>query len=147
LASGKTTRETYQAMWDALRQGKTWQGELFNRRKDGVEYREWATISPLRNEHGEIINYLASKQNITERRAVEAQLNFLANYDARTGLPNRPQCIAILNNLISQCRPPYLGAALLFDVDDLQRINDVRGFEIGRASCRERVEVCVVDGW
>lgn len=131
LASGKTSRETYQAMWDALRQGKTWQGELFNRRKDGVEYREWATISPLRNDHGEIINYLASKQNITERRAVEAQLNFLANYDARTGLPNRPQCIAILNNLISQCRPPYLGAALLFDVDDLQRINDVRGFEFG----------------
>lgn len=131
LASGKTPRETYLAMWKALRNGKTWQGELFNRRKDGVEYREWATISPLRNEQGDIINYLASKQNITERRAAEAQLNFLANYDALTGLPNRPQCIAKLTEFLAQCKPHHFGGALLFDVDDLQRINDVRGFEFG----------------
>lgn len=131
LASGHTPHSTYEAMWSALTQGKVWQGELYNRRKDGSEYREWATISPLRNEHGEITHYLASKQNITEKRAAEAQLQFLAYYDVLTGLPNRAKCLELLGELMQQRVPRKYGVVVLFDLDGLQRINDVRGFEFG----------------
>lgn len=131
LASGNTPKSSYEAMWSALTQGQIWQGELFNRRKDGSEYREWATISPLRNEHGEITNYLASKQNITERRAAEAQVNYLAYFDVLTGLPNRTQCTELLAQMLESREPRKYGAVVLLDVDGLQRINDVRGFEFG----------------
>lgn len=131
LASGNTPQSTYEAMWSALTQGKIWQGELYNRRKDGSEYREWATISPLRDDDGNITHYLASKQNITEKRAAEAQLNYLAYYDVLTGLPNRTKCLELLSEFMQQRTPRKFGAVVLFDLDGLQRINDVRGFEFG----------------
>jgi len=131
LASGNTLKSTYESMWRALTEGKVWQGELYNRRKDGSEYREWATISPLRDDHGNVINYLASKQNITERRAAEAQVNYLAYFDVLTGLPNRTKCSEILQQLLSGREARKYGAVVLLDVDGLQRINDVRGFEFG----------------
>lgn len=131
LASGNTPKGTYEAMWSALTQGKVWEGELFNCRKDGTEYREWAIISPLRNEYGEITNFLASKQNITERRAAEAQVNYLAYFDVLTGLPNRTQCTELLSKMLQSREPRKYGAVVLLDVDGLQRINDVRGFEFG----------------
>lgn len=131
LASGNTPKSTYESMWRALTDGKVWQGEFYNRRKDGSEYREWATISPLRDEHGTIINYLASKQNITERRAAEAQVNYLAYFDVLTGLPNRTKCTEILQQLLTTREARKFGAVVLLDVDGLQRINDVRGFEFG----------------
>ncbi|WP_417665881.1 putative bifunctional diguanylate cyclase/phosphodiesterase [Pseudidiomarina sp.] len=131
LASGNTSKTTYEAMWKVLTAGQVWQGELYNLRKDGSEYREWATISPLRDEHGEIKNYLASKQNITERRAAEEQVHHLAFFDVLTGLPNRPHCTQILREMLSSRDARKFGVVVLFDVDGLQRINDVRGFEFG----------------
>jgi len=131
LASGNTPKSTYESMWRALTEGKVWQGELYNYRKDGSEYREWATISPLRDDHGNVINYLASKQNITERRAAEAQVNYLAYFDVLTGLPNRTKCSEILQQLLSGREARKYGAVVLLDIDGLQRINDVRGFEFG----------------
>lgn len=131
LASGNTPKSTYESMWSALIQGKVWQGELYNRRKDGQEYREWATISPLRDDHGSITHYLASKQNITEKRAAEAQLQYLAYYDVLTGLPNRAKCLELLGEFLEQRVARKFGAVVLFDLDGLQRINDVRGFEFG----------------
>lgn len=131
LASGNTPKSTYEAMWSTLTDGKVWQGELYNRRKDGSEYREWATISPLRNEQGEITHYLASKQNITERRAAEVQVNYLAYFNVLTGLPNRTKCIELLAQMLESREPRKYGAVVLLDVDGLQRINDVRGFEFG----------------
>lgn len=131
LQSGRTPKATYDAMWDALIEGKVWAGELYNRRKDGSEYREWATITPLRNEAGEVVNYLASKQNITDRRAAEDQIHRLAFYDVLTGLPNRTNCLNLLGTMLNEREQEQLGVVALLDVDGLQRINDVRGFEFG----------------
>ena len=131
LASGNTPKTTYDSMWSTLTAGKVWQGELYNRRKDGSEYREWATISPLFDEQGEVRNYLASKQNITERRAAEAQIHHLAFYDVLTGLPNRANCTEIIQDMLKARESRKFGAVVLLDLDGLQRINDVRGFEFG----------------
>ncbi|MCH8500886.1 MAG: EAL domain-containing protein [Aliidiomarina sp.] len=131
LASGRTPAATYESLWQTLRAGETWRGELFNQTRDGTELREWVTISPLRNEHGEINYYLATKQNITEKRASEERIHFLAYFDQLTGLANRALIKDLLDQFIAEGSKSHQGAILLFDLDGMQRLNDVRGFEFG----------------
>jgi two-component system, sensor histidine kinase and response regulator len=75
LHSGKTPPETYAAMWDALTHGHSWQGELVNRRKNGEEYLERATIIPLRQADGQVTNYVAVKEDTTEKRRLARELD------------------------------------------------------------------------
>jgi two-component system sensor histidine kinase/response regulator len=72
--SGKTPPETYVAMWAALTSGQTWEGELINRRKDGGEYTELTFISPLYQPDGRVTNYVAIKQDITEQKRMNEEL-------------------------------------------------------------------------
>ena len=74
LQSGKTQAATYMAMWDALRHGQTWKGEFYNRRKDGSEYIEFATITPIRQPDGRISHYMAVKEDITEKKRLASEL-------------------------------------------------------------------------
>ena len=80
LKSGKMPPETYQQLWAALTSGKEWRGELLNRKKNGELYWEWASISPISDESGKIINFLAVKEDITERKGMEAELNHERNF-------------------------------------------------------------------
>jgi PAS domain S-box-containing protein len=68
LQSGKTPRATYTGLWDALRSGRTWKGEFLNRRQDGVEFAEFAIISPLRQLNGRVTHYVAVKEDVTEKK-------------------------------------------------------------------------------
>ena len=74
LQSGHTPPQTYADLWATLSSGKTWRGELANKRKDGSQYLELATISPVRNPAGEVTHYVAVKEDITERCRIEAEL-------------------------------------------------------------------------
>ncbi len=74
LKSGRTPQATYQDMWDTLTRGDSWSGILFNRRKDGSEYEEQATITPVRQADGGISHYLAIKEDVTERRRMSLEL-------------------------------------------------------------------------
>ena len=74
LQSGATPRSAYAALWAAITAGRTWRGEFFNRRKDGTDYVEAVTISPLRESDGRITHYVGVKQDITERRRTEQEL-------------------------------------------------------------------------
>jgi len=75
LQSGKTPPETFAALWGALTQGQTWKGELYNRRKDGSEYIEFAIISPIRQSDGSITHYVAVKEDITQKKMTEEELD------------------------------------------------------------------------
>ncbi len=75
LRSGKTPRETFGALWDALTHGQPWQGEFINRRKDGSEYIEFAIISPIRQPDGRITHYVAVKEDVTEKKRVGEELD------------------------------------------------------------------------
>ena len=75
LGSGKTPPESYRAMWASISQGRSWRGELFNRRKDGSEYLELATISPILQGDGSISHYIAIKEDITEKKLVGLELD------------------------------------------------------------------------
>ncbi len=74
LRSGRHTEEYYRDLWETISQGATWRGELCNRHKDGSLFWEDATITPVRNRGGEIINYIAIKEDITQRKALEEEL-------------------------------------------------------------------------
>jgi PAS domain S-box-containing protein len=75
LQSGKTSRETYTALWEALSNGRSWKGELYNQRKDGSDLIEFATITPIRQQDGAITHYIAVKEDITEKKKLGEELD------------------------------------------------------------------------
>ncbi|KAB2951270.1 PAS domain S-box protein [Heliorestis acidaminivorans] len=74
LKSGQHEPSFYNEMWNTIQEGQVWHGELINRRKDGSLYTEEMTITPVQNEEGQIVHYIAIKQDVTERKLQEAQL-------------------------------------------------------------------------
>lgn len=132
LSSGKTPRATFIALWNHITSGKAWTGELHNRRRDGTEFIELQTISPLKNAQGDITHYVGVRQDITEQKSIQERLNFLAYFDVLTHLPNR---VSVLEQLQAQGEQSIahgtIGAFLLINVDRLKVINDGRGFEFG----------------
>lgn len=74
LKSGKTAPELYASLWQTLKAGQVWRGQFHNRRKDGTEYMEEATISPVRDANGRIVSYLAVKIDVSRERELEQQL-------------------------------------------------------------------------
>ena len=86
LKSGKQDLAFYQHLWETVRQGRNWRGELINRRKDGTFYTEQMDISVVKGAGGEITHFIATKQDVTERKALEAQLQQAAKIEAVGGL-------------------------------------------------------------
>ncbi len=82
LGSGKQTAEFYQELWTTISQGRVWQGHFINRRKDGSLYEEEATISPVRDASGTIINYVAIKRDVTAEIALGEQLRHAQKIEA-----------------------------------------------------------------
>jgi PAS domain S-box-containing protein len=82
LQSGRTPRGAYDDLWQSLPRGEAWEGELFNKRKDGSEYVELARISPIRQNDGQITHYLAIKEDVTERRRNIARIHALLEINA-----------------------------------------------------------------
>jgi PAS domain S-box-containing protein len=73
LKSGHQDQELYHQLWATILQGKNWQGELINRRKDGSLYTEQMSIAPVRGEHGTLTHFIATKQDVTARKQLEQQ--------------------------------------------------------------------------
>jgi two-component system sensor histidine kinase/response regulator len=78
LKSGRETPATYQHLWNTIRSGEVWHGELINRRKDGTLYNEDIQITPVKSSVGEIVNFIAVKRDVSKRREAEDAQRFLA---------------------------------------------------------------------
>ncbi len=78
IQSGLTDPRVYESLWSTLRAGQVWQGEILNRRKDGELYWEYEIITPVRNAAGDIVSFVAVKEDITQRKQQEHELRLLA---------------------------------------------------------------------
>ncbi|OUS27915.1 hypothetical protein A9Q98_08520 [Thalassotalea sp. 42_200_T64] len=83
LSSGKHDQQFYQHLWQAIIDTGFWQGEIYNRHKNGSIYPEWITISSIKNDAGEIIYYVATFEDITERKRLEAEIEKLSQDDGK----------------------------------------------------------------
>ena len=138
LKSNKTPAAIYGAMWTRLKQGDAWHGEIINRRKDGSEYTESVLIYPVRDEHGNVVNYLAHKEDITEKKAAAERIQQLSHYDQLTGLPNRMLLQERTAHALALANKHHEPLTLMYlDLDNFKAINDGLGQGVGDLLLRE----------
>lgn len=129
--SEQTPLQTYKDLWGHLRCGLSWRGELINRRKDGSVYTEQSLIYPVRDASGRVVNFLAHKEDVTQRKANEALIHQLAHFDHLTGLPNRASIEDRLQQEIALASVDRPLTVMWLDLDGFKTINDSMGYEMG----------------
>jgi diguanylate cyclase (GGDEF)-like protein/PAS domain S-box-containing protein len=150
LSSGRMDIDFYQEMWRDIKIKEHWEGEIWNRRKNGEAYPEWLTINPVYDKSGVLINYVGIFSDISDRKEAEAKIHQLAFYDQLTDLPNRRLLMDRLQHAITgSTRTGMHGAVAFLDLDNFKMLNDTKGHDIGDLLLREvanRLNGCVRDG-
>ncbi|MBL8062087.1 MAG: diguanylate cyclase [Anaerolineales bacterium] len=132
LKSGEHSQEFYANLWKTIQQGEVWRGEMTNRKKDGSLYWEYQTITPVKDENGAITHFVAIKENVTERKQAEQELERLAMTDPLTGLANRRTFFDQAREYFSFAPHP-IGQLSVFmlDIDQFKSVNDQHGHAAG----------------
>ncbi len=132
LKSGRHDAAFYEQLYSDIRATGRWRGEIWNRRKDGRVQPFWATISTVRDAHGEPAGYVALYSDISDFKRSQARLDFLAHHDADTALPNRLSLRRRLDAAMAEMEETGGGAALLqLELDRFRNIVESLGHPAG----------------
>jgi diguanylate cyclase (GGDEF)-like protein/PAS domain S-box-containing protein len=132
LSSGRASPDFYAAMWQALDTQDYWEGEIWNKQKDGANYPRLLKISVLRNADGSVRNHVANYTEIDASHEVADRLAYLAYHDPLTNLPNRLAFESQLAQSLRSCeREGKQLALMLIDLDNFKNINDTLGHHVG----------------
>lgn len=138
LKSGRHGAAFYEKLWTDLKRDDRWEGEIWNRRKNGDIYPEWQSISTVRDEHGRIVKYIAMFSDITLRKQADDEIRFRAWYDPLTGLANRNLLDEHLDQALREAKRTGTKVAVMFiDLDNFKAVNDTHGHEAGDQLLRE----------
>ncbi|WP_130471974.1 bifunctional diguanylate cyclase/phosphodiesterase [Candidatus Magnetaquicoccus inordinatus] len=145
--SGRHDQSFYQEMWQTLLREDHWEGEVWDRRKNGEIFPKWISINAMRNSSGQLTNYVAIFLDISDRKDAEQRLEQLAFYDALTGLPNRLFFRERLTHSLALAHRQNNQLVLLFiDLDRFKWVNDTLGHSAGDDLLKEvgqRLKQCV----
>jgi diguanylate cyclase (GGDEF)-like protein/PAS domain S-box-containing protein len=150
LKSGRHDKAFYQVMWNEIVNKGSWEGEIWNRRKDGEVYPEYLTITAVKDNDGKVTNYIASFIDITQTKLASEKIKNLAFYDPLTKLPNRRLLSDRLKQaLVNTARSHLCGALIFLDLDRFKNLNDTLGHYFGDLLLQEvaeRLITCVRKG-
>jgi PAS domain S-box-containing protein len=129
---GDRQRDTFPRMMSDLDEQGYWRGEVLDRRKNGDWYPAELSMSMVRDPQGGVVNYVVLFSDITVRKQAQERLNFLANHDPLTRLPNRTKLISSLEDqLLSMGGAPGKLVVIFIDLDRFKLINDSFGHQSG----------------
>jgi diguanylate cyclase (GGDEF)-like protein/PAS domain S-box-containing protein len=147
LRSDHHDRDFYREMWLAISGEGRWQGEVWNRRKDGSIFVAWESIVAVKDDAGRVRYYIGSFSDITEQVEAQRHILRLAHYDVLTELPNRVLFQDRLERAVIHAKRHGRQAALLFlDLDGFKKVNDTMGHRAGDDLLKEvarRLKQCV----
>lgn len=150
LSSGRHDKSFYAHMWETINHTGSWQGEIWDRRKNGEIYPKWLTITAVKSDDGTVTHYVGTHIDITTRKVAEDEIKHLAFYDHLTQLPNRRLLLDRLQQaLASSARSCRRGALLFIDLDNFKTLNDTLGHDMGDQLLQQvaqRLATCVREG-
>ena len=132
LHSGRHNIDFYQSMWANVKEAGYWQGEIWNRRKNGEIYPERLTISAVKNASGNITHYVGMSSDLSQIKRSETQLEHLAHYDPLTDMPNRLLVQSHLTHTLAQSQRLSRQVGVLYlDLDRFKSVNESLGYPVG----------------
>lgn len=145
--SGRHNAAFYAEMWQSIKRTGSWEGEIWDRRKNGEIYPKWLTITAVKTEDGAVTHYVGSQTDISARKAAEDVIRNMAFYDPLTQLPNRRLLVDRLSQAMAVSkRSGWYGALLFLDLDNFKPLNDAHGHVAGDLlliEAADRLKGCV----
>ena len=135
LSSGRQSKDFYKTMWSDINKKGHWQGEIWNKRKDGKEYLEWLSITAIVDKNNELTHYTAFFADITEQYRAKEKLKYQDSYDGLTKVANKKSLFTFIERSVIQyldhpeCSTP--AALLVIDIDLFKKFNSLYSYAFG----------------
>lgn len=132
IKSGRHDEKFYTELWSSLINNGSWIGEIWDKRKDGSEFPARHNMTAVRDDEGKVIQYMSVFLDVTEQKRAQERVEYLAQYDQLTSLPNRALFMDRLQHSIDRANRSNNKVGLMFiDLDGFKNVNDTLGHQAG----------------